>query len=583
VSLLAGFAAVYFLKASLLGTAFFSDDFGYHAVAVARWTREEEFCLPMHDLMAYYPYNSELMSMWFVLPFHHDAWAGLAGLYWAGLVAFSAAGLCLARNLKLPTAIMVATLAICSPGIMWQARTFSATDLAGSAMMLAALFFTAQTIGEIANGKGIAGVAYAGLLVGLAIGSKISYAPIFLLMFAWLALSNRGQAGKAHIMRVLVIFAISSAATGSFWYLRNWLMTGNPIFPAEWGPFSGPFTREQQSEVKLITYLIRESHEMSYWFSLSYAYLDWPFGIGLLSLIGYVSGIVSEFGGSTKGDSKEFTIRRMLLASGLLLAICHPFLPFSHGGGEVNGVLVPFPRYLTSSFLIGIALFGNLIDRSCKWRWFWRSIALIALVTCWPGPGMSTVAAIAGSGLGLSVLYCLSMGFMRHLRPQAVGTFVIVAVLIGWSLNTKHQKWETDRNVRKYGSEKEPIGSSWMALEDLPAGSRVACLANRTYERSPLFGRQYQLDMVEIMPDGSASRSIHERYLDDKSYIIWGNEDPLVNSAQFVNNLLKARIDYILVSKWKAEKWPLQYDRLLGSDRLEVIYQDSYSVLWKVK
>ncbi len=153
------------------------------APTVARWVQEGRFSYVTRNLTAYYPFNSELLSLWYTLPFHSDAWAALSGLIWLGLIAAAAAALGRKLGLAAASAALVAVLTICSPEIVWQVRTFSPTDLAAASLILAGIYFAAVAIGRDSNGAGTSEALYAGLLIGAAVGCKVTVAPVALVVF----------------------------------------------------------------------------------------------------------------------------------------------------------------------------------------------------------------------------------------------------------------------------------------------------------------------------------------------------------------------------------------------------------------
>jgi hypothetical protein len=85
--LLAAFGGVLAIRALTGGITFFSDDFGYHAVAALHWMKEGGFSPMPPEYIATYPYDSELFWLWFMLPFGDTTWASLAGLFWGAFAA----------------------------------------------------------------------------------------------------------------------------------------------------------------------------------------------------------------------------------------------------------------------------------------------------------------------------------------------------------------------------------------------------------------------------------------------------------------------------------------------------------------
>jgi hypothetical protein len=107
---------------------------------------------------------------------------------------------------------------------------------------------------------------------------------------------------------------------------------------------------------------------------------------------------------------------------------------------------------------------------------------------------------------------------------------------------------------------------------------------NRNYDFLPLYGRRYQFDPVAVDPNGIPSLPLHERYARDPAFkMSLSKAKPPKDSAELLNNLCAANINYVLVSKWPASEWPPQYALMVSSDDVRVFYQDDYSVIWKLK
>jgi hypothetical protein len=179
LALFAAFGGILTIRTFWNGTSFFSDDYAYHATAVAHWMVQHDLSTPSYNFAGYYPLNAELFSLWFCLPLHQDAWASLSGLYWILFTAAAAIALSLAQNLTPFAGLMVGAMIASSPNLVWQARTFSATDLAAAGLILAAILFSAApALEKSRTATGSACVIYGGLLAGLAVGTKVTAAPL---------------------------------------------------------------------------------------------------------------------------------------------------------------------------------------------------------------------------------------------------------------------------------------------------------------------------------------------------------------------------------------------------------------------
>src|SRR4030095_4473879 len=108
----------------------------------------------------------------------------------------------------------------------------------------------------------------------------------------------------------------------------------------------------------------------------------------------------------------------------LIVLALHPVTPFSHGSGLVHGALQPYLRYLLPSFLFGIVLAAPLFDSDRKMGIVWSTLAVVALVTAWPGSGKSQIVAI---GFAVLAAFALHMAWLGRFA-FALGVAALIAV-----------------------------------------------------------------------------------------------------------------------------------------------------------
>jgi hypothetical protein len=203
------------------------DDLSYHLTAVATWLRSGDLRmvkLPAGDPSTpFYPVLGEAASWTLLAPFSGSDF--LARWSQLPFAAFSLVALyAVARRLGQPrwaawTAVaLYASIPRAFPDLALTAgndHTLSFATLAGVEAVLL-----------VAAGGGLGAWAYLGLALGLLIGTKylglIVAATLGVVAVVW-----RPSRGKG----LLVLTAVCLLA-GGYCYLRNWVTTGNPIFPS---------------------------------------------------------------------------------------------------------------------------------------------------------------------------------------------------------------------------------------------------------------------------------------------------------------------------------------------------------------
>ena len=569
VALLAATTFTMTAKVFTSGTTYFSDDFGYHALAAINWMRAQGFTEMPPSYVAYYPFGSELFPLWFMLPFGHDGWAGLAGAFWGGTASLAVWTAARALNASSTAAAMVAAGALASPQIVgFLVRTFAATDLACGVCLLAATVFAGYAAVENRSATWLAGAA-----AGMALGSKVSCAPA--VAFLGLSLLTRRDLWPRRLGTLAIYFTSAFAACG-WWYARNLMLTGNPVFPAQLGPFAGPMTAAIQRSTELLPGLLMEPHPMRFWLGFAGKLLDWPFGLGLVSLAGYGHGLASEWRPKSGELALLRAVRRRLLLVGGVLALLFPITPFSIGSGVVDGQLSLYLRYLTPSFLIGFGLLAPALDGTQAG--FWRAVVVLAWGTAWPGPGNSVmVASIAGAAAAW-----VASAPPRHWRTWAAAGGALL--FFGIPALAPRQKMVTDHTLAGTGStEARPVGAAWAALDHLPKGARVAAITNIPYHRSPLYGSHWQLNPVFLDKNGFVLRPTHQQFAQDHLPGLGFEPFERLDGPTWLERLRKAHVEYVLVSRWNGTEWPPPYEPIRATCANIPIFQDGYSVIWKLQ
>lgn len=74
----------------------------------------------------------------------------------------------------------------------------------------------------------------AGMFAGFSVGAKIVALP-WLLTFAVLILAALRQQELKSVLKAGLAFSMAVLITAGVWYLKNWLLSGNPVYPLIWG------------------------------------------------------------------------------------------------------------------------------------------------------------------------------------------------------------------------------------------------------------------------------------------------------------------------------------------------------------
>lgn len=578
-------------KFVLNGTCFGPDDLSYHTTFAAYRIVNGDLSIGLTNYHAYFPFNAEIISTWFMLPFHNDSMASLAGWYW--LVLMSAAIIFLLSSMQnsVFAALFTVAIVLSSALIQKSVKSFSAVDLAGPVMVLTAVTFALPLDKNRSKHQRFVDVLYSGLAAGFAAGVKVSFTPICIILFLWFALTEFKTLSLRIRVKVLLIFTCSSFLAGGFWYLRNFYLTGNPLFPMETCLFSGPFPSEWLSRTSLIAWILGNPRDAEQWKYLIKAHMNWPVSLFLLSVSGYIGSICSLVRrGGASGDQKA-SARFLLILVGLVFCAFYPLMPFTGATANLGSRLNIQLRFCALQFIIGVILFSFLLERSGKLNLFWFWAAVLALALRWGFRAEKIILTVGA----LAFLKAVSFSWHRYIKDFfvriPVKTVVLViylaAGLFGLLAFYPRQKQLTDQRIYDCGKRYFPIGLAWRALEQLPPGSSVTMYGVYPGRSYPYFGRQLQLKPVITEADGIRRKPFHvyRKTMPEKAIFKEPGTQEEISEFQLgklIDNLVSGGIEYVLVSRWWTGEWPIQHTVLAVSGGATKIYDDGYSVIWQL-
>lgn len=347
------------------------DNLAYHLPFVVDWMQKGHLWDVYYSAYAgplgYYPSNFELLDLWAMLPFNSDLLVNLLNL-----PIFLILPLLLykvARNFTVghKASLLVVALFMVLPVTLRQLGT-PLVDLYFCFTFLLSLFFYQ----EYRKSHSLVDIGLAGLALGLFMGTKylgIIYALPLVILYALTVLWTERKR-LTRFLRGGVIFALAIIATGGFWYVRNWIDSGNPIFPTEVSAF-GTVIFEGYSNITqnlIDTSLatnIPSVHSVWYFFEGIFLMLGWPMTIMLLSALTlpFFSIFSMAWSFFHKDHDMKAQHRRYLLVYLLLIllavfyAVGYWVSPYSFKD------LLPNVRYAMMFILVALLAYGIVMTR----------------------------------------------------------------------------------------------------------------------------------------------------------------------------------------------------------------------------
>ncbi|GEM_PF-1004528 len=205
-----------------------------------------------------FPKNMELFFIWNIIFLQNDAIVDLSQLPFAITGALAVYSIAVKLGVRARYAVYSSLLFFFTPVIILQSTT-NYVDVAVSALFIIAVNFlvhgnparlTASTVlgrGTELSGQKKIQTVLAGLATGILLGTKGS-GPLFVIILSAAVLirdmrgyrpvSGEGLRGTCRTIRksfniYAVRFLLPVLFLGAYWYVKNWVLYGNPVYPME--------------------------------------------------------------------------------------------------------------------------------------------------------------------------------------------------------------------------------------------------------------------------------------------------------------------------------------------------------------
>jgi hypothetical protein len=560
------------------------DDFTYHAPAVFEWLSRGSFeRAAILDYHAYFPFNGELLALWYLLPFGSDGLYELAGLTWAGLGSLAVYGIARGCSADRPAALLAATAFLGGRGVLLEARSFTSGDLAVAALLL-------SSVAMVLPGRGgrplpAARLVLAGAFAGVAWGAKITALPVVVVVAASVAFWGGPRTGKGVAQRLALLLA-PVALLGGFWYVRTWVATGNPFYPGAVGPFSGPFDAASQKATTLLHWVRDGGSTLRRVAVVLARYGHWGGLLGLVPALGVCLAARELWKARalwrSQGAGPSLEVKRWALLLGVLVVVLlvFPVTPFSGTPNNPNGTLRVALRFVILPYALGCALLGAFARGPILFSVF------VALTFSVAREG-TVIDVFATPPLVLAAWAAIRAAAPRWRRLPVAGPVVIAgsAALLATLLGVLSPRLQSrvDRMAFGVRSGGVPLGEAWRWVDDLPPGARIAAYGHLRNHVYGLYGRRLQHRPVALFADGTPQpRDLHEHWARVRTRGWWARPAQEPDLTNLSENLGRTGVDYLLFVRPPGGEWPPQKAALATSPEARRVQRSPTSELWRV-
>jgi hypothetical protein len=233
-----GIASLFLLEAGTRPPAGW-DTLVYHLPLAVKWLQQGSLAFIQESWKFQMPSNGELFPL-FLMSLGNERFLSVAGLPFTALAILAVYGLVRRVTDSCEGALFAALGFGTMPIVLYNtfnvaADMFAASFFLSATCLLLGLFQQHPQAGK----KRLSLVAVAGLAFGLALGARYIYVPLLLFMTGLCALVSMCSLAQLRVDRwkqvilSTVTFVVSSLLPSVFWYVRNFMATGNPMHPLQ--------------------------------------------------------------------------------------------------------------------------------------------------------------------------------------------------------------------------------------------------------------------------------------------------------------------------------------------------------------
>ena len=518
-----------------------------------------------------YPHHGDVLFLATVLPWENDAF--VRPLNWPYLALVGVGVYAIAAELRAPRAAGVLfAAAFCSvPVVIRTVQSGAMTDTPMLAALAAGILFALRHLRE----RRRADLVMAGLGLGVALGTKwYGVSSAVVVVVVWAAASLSLGLGARRVAAQGALLSGIALATGGFWLLRNWVESGNPIYPVK-VELAGvtlfdapPDPVRERFGATVFDYLTDLGELFPAWRQA----LDLP---ALAIVAGMLACLVLAARAAARRRDAGSVAPLALGAIGLLLVAAYTVTPDTALGPEGNPVLAgPNSRYAGPALLAGAAASAWAAGRLGR-----VAIALELLAVAGVAFGMRRGflldrALVLKVALGLAVAAGVAWFAIRAIRaaPRArrrVLAAAAGAALVLGAVAVGHAR-QRDFNEGRYANTGDEALD--LVVTRAPAGSRIA-LAGHWDVRS----------VSPVWPAFGARIDNHVAYLGP---MVEGQLRDYGSQREFAAALRRGRFDLLLVGRRDARAMPsleTKFDRWARASGLQLVARGNEASLYAAR
>lgn len=525
----------------LFNSTFGWDNLNYHFTFPVEWLKNGNLECPISIFgdpsVSYYPVNGSLFYFWFIFPLKSVFLSNL-GQFPFFVCAFLAT-YSLAR--KLDVSLRYAFLAACLFSLI--PNYFKQLKIAYIDIMDVALFmFTLNFLFEAQKKLSLRALFLSALSSGLLLGTKTTAMPLVLLLFIGITLviilSFRNK-----IFPALLVCAGAVAVFGGYAYLRNFLITGNPLYPLNFRVFG----------MTIFKGVIDNAVYRTGIFAGDFSLMKLLFseGLGGQTLLFVLPVVllspILAFWKIKKQDTLDYFKRYLFVLPVLIFLVFRFVFP------------LPNVRYIYCLFAVSLIIAFYILDRFPVTRKIVLGAVFICILVSAGEMGKKielVISLLLSLAVYLSFPYVIKFFRLHCLRKIIALIAVFLLFLVFANKGFNKNEYPSYLRMVKYSGFWPDAAKAWDWLNENTTGENIAYTGRPT--PFPLYGTGFKNNVWYISVNNVEPAKLH--YFPKSNYI-WGYKDNLwiTNFEEadnyrgnpdydtWIRNLKKSKIDILFI------------------------------------
>jgi hypothetical protein len=523
---------------NLANAPFGWDSLNYHFTFAVEWLKSANLDVPIvigdNPCPSYFPINGSLIYLWFIFPFKSVFLADLGQLPFFAMAALSIYKLSRKMCVSQEYSFFAALLMTVTPNYFKQ-MNIAYVDIMVCAWFLISLNFLIN----LHRKSSFKNALLFGLSVGLLAGTKtiaLNFSLILILFSIYVLFKNKSESG---FVMPLFIFVIAAVVLGGFSYIRNYLLTGNPLYPLEFQVFGKVIFKGVMEKGNFTVFASPEEY--------SIGNILFGEGMGAGTILFIIPGLIMLIYLTFK-ERKIRLYEVMLLASFIFMFLAYRYL-----------VALPNVRYIYPMFALGYILAFYVLSRVNFPKKAVRWMVLVCVFTAFHEMARRLELGVS---MGLTfILFLLILPGYKYLKNNFSRFATIVILIALFVLGVAAGRYSKNEfksycQMTKYTGFWPDATKAWDWLNANTVGNNIA-YAGRPVP-FPLYGEHFKNNVFYVSVNNTDPVKL---YYFPQSFYRWGKDFTSVHKSfedkgnyradgsysVWLDNILRREADYLFV------------------------------------